>query len=147
MIDFLASHSIETIIEDRGRVLLKSGKAKELRDLLVKLATKNGVEFFLGQDIIKVNHRDEEYKFEIITNDEIFYTKNLIVAAGGKSYPQVGATGLGYDLAEQFGVRFVAPRAALCGMETIENVAELAGSPAQCMLKLFDEKKIIYEAS
>jgi len=69
--------------------------------------------------------------FTLTTDKAIFQTKNLIVAAGGKSYPQVGATAIGYELAQQFGVRFVAPRAALCGMETNENVAELAGSPAQ----------------
>ena len=58
MIDFLAAHGIETIVEDRGRVLLKSGKAKELRDLLVRLATENGVEFFLEQNILKVEHNE-----------------------------------------------------------------------------------------
>ena len=58
MIDFLASHGIETIVEDRGRVLLKSGKAKQLRDLLVNLATAHGVEFFLEQNIVKVEHTD-----------------------------------------------------------------------------------------
>ena len=172
MIDFLAFHGIETIVEDRGRVLLKSGKAKQLRDLLVDLATENGVEFFLEQNIIKVSCHPEwnegynwgeldsslhsewqmiwgwqEYRFEITTNNETFYAKNFIVAAGGKSYPQVGATAIGYELAEQFSVRFVAPRAALCGMETNENVAELAGSPAQWTLSLLDGKKIIYEAS
>lgn len=54
---------------------------------------------------------------------------------------------MGYELAEQFGVYCVAPRAALCGMEIIENVSELAGSPAQGKLCLLDGKKIIYEAS
>lgn len=175
MIEFLASHGIETIVEASGRVLLKSGKAKELRDLLVQLATENGVEFFLGQNVIKVLRHPEwnegynwakldswsakadsewqmiwgwqEYRFEITTNTETFYAKNLIVATGGKSYPQVGATAIGYELAEQFGVCFVAPRAALCGMEIIENVAELAGSPAQGKLRLLDGKKIIYETS
>jgi len=58
MIDFLASHGIETMVEDRGRVLLKSGKAKQLRDLLVNLATDNGVEFFLEQTITKVEHHE-----------------------------------------------------------------------------------------
>ena len=145
MIEFLASHGIETIVEDRGRVLLKSGKAKQLRDLLVQLATEHGVDFFLGQNILKVEHID--WIFTITTDKEIFQTKNLIVATWWKSYPQVGATGLGYELAEQFGVCFVAPRAALCGMETSENVAELAGSPAQWKLTLLDGKKIIYSAS
>ncbi len=145
MIDFLASHGIETIVEDRGRVLLKSGKAKQLRDLLVNLATAHGVEFFLEQNIVKVEHTD--WIFTITTDQEIFQTKHLIVATWGKSYPQVGATELGYELAEQFGVRFVAPRPALCGMETNEDVAELAGSFAQGKLSLLTGKKIIYEAS
>ena len=145
MIDFLASHGVETIVEDRGRVLLKSGKAKQLRDLLVNLATDNGVDFFLGQWITKVEHKD--WIFIITTDKETFQTKNLIVATGWKSYPQVGATAIGYELAKQFGVGFVAPRAALCGMETMENVAELAGSPAQWTLTLLDGKKILYEAS
>ena len=145
MIEFLASHGIETIVEDRWRVLLKSGKAKELCDLLVQLATERGVDFFLGQSIVKVEHTD--WLFTITTDKEIFQTKQLIVATGGKSYPQVGATAIGYELAEQFGIRFVAPRAALCGMETSESVSELAGSPAQWKLTLLDGKKIIYEAS
>ncbi len=145
MIEFLASHSVETIVEDRGRVLLKSGKAKELRDLLVQLATERGVDFFLGQSIVKVEHN--EWIFTVTTDKEVFQTKHLIVAVGWKSYPQVGATAIWYELAEQFDVRFVAPRAALCGMETSESVAELTGSPAQWTLKVLDGKKILYEAS
>lgn len=144
MIDFLASHGIETIVEDRGRVLLKSGKAKQLRDLLVQLSAERGTDVFLGQSVVKVEHTD--WIFTITTDKEIFQAKNLIVATGGKSYPQVGATAIGYELAEQFGVRFVAPRPALCGMETMENVAELAGSPAQWRLRLLDGKKVLYDA-
>ena len=92
MVDFLASHGIETMVEDRGRVLLKSGKAKQLRDLLVNLATANGVDFFLEHNVVKVERNDGI--FTVTTDQEIFYTKHLIVATGGKSYPQVGATSI-----------------------------------------------------
>jgi len=143
MIEFLASHGIETIVEDRGRVLLKSGKAKQLRDLLVNLATEHGVEFFLGETVTKVKHND--WIFTLTTDKEIFQTKNLIVATGGKSYPQVGATGLGYELAEQFGIGLVAPRVALCGIQTIEDVSELAGSPLQWTLRVFAGQKMLYQ--
>lgn len=37
----------------------------------------------------------------------------VIVATGGKSIPKMGATGLGYDLARQFGLRLIEPRAGL----------------------------------
>ena len=36
-----------------------------------------------------------------------------MVATGGLSIPKLGATGLGYDLARQFGLRIVEPRPAL----------------------------------
>ena len=44
IIDFLNQHGIETVVEDNGRVILKSGKAKQLLDLLVKLAGEHEVE-------------------------------------------------------------------------------------------------------
>jgi len=44
MIGFLQEHGIETVVEDNGRVILKSGKAKQLLDLLMKLSTENNVE-------------------------------------------------------------------------------------------------------
>jgi predicted Rossmann fold flavoprotein len=37
----------------------------------------------------------------------------LVVAAGGLSIPKMGATGLAYDLARQFGLRVIEPRPAL----------------------------------
>jgi hypothetical protein len=37
----------------------------------------------------------------------------LVVATGGLSIPKLGATGLAYDLARQFGLRVIEPRAAL----------------------------------
>ena len=37
----------------------------------------------------------------------------LVVATGGLSIPKLGATGLGYELARQFGLKVVEPRPAL----------------------------------
>ncbi len=39
--------------------------------------------------------------------------RHLVVACGGKSIPKMGATGLGYDLAEQFGLAVTETRPAL----------------------------------
>ncbi|WVJ73816.1 NAD(P)/FAD-dependent oxidoreductase [Paracoccus marcusii] len=41
-------------------------------------------------------------------------------ATGGKSIPKIGATGLGYDLARQFGLRLVETRPALVPL-TLRN--------------------------
>jgi predicted Rossmann fold flavoprotein len=42
-----------------------------------------------------------------------FAAPSLVVATGGLSIPKMGATGLGYDLARQFGLAVIPPRPAL----------------------------------
>ena len=57
----------------------------------------------------------------------------LVVATGGLSIPKLGATGLAYDLARQFGLRVIEPRPALVPLLLGGNEArwtELAGVAA-----------------
>ena len=51
--------------------------------------------------------------FTVDTSRGRFEAASLVVATGGKSIPKMGATGLGYDLAKQFGLAVVPPRPAL----------------------------------
>jgi hypothetical protein len=100
MINFLAEHNVETIVEDNGRVLLKSGKSKELLELLIHLTHENNVETILSQNITDIERTFDDH-FLITTQDDAYRTKKLIIASGGMTYPQVGATPFGYELAER----------------------------------------------
>ena len=51
--------------------------------------------------------------FEIDTDRGCAFGTNLVVATGGLSIPQIGASDFGYRLARQFGVPVVPPRPAL----------------------------------
>jgi hypothetical protein len=42
-----------------------------------------------------------------------FASESLVVATGGLSIPKLGATGLAYELAAQYGMKVIAPRPAL----------------------------------
>ena len=57
--------------------------------------------------------------------------RSLIVATGGKSIPKMGATGLGYQIAEQFGLRITETRPALVPLtfepRILEKLAPLSG--------------------
>ena len=58
----------------------------------------------------------------------------VVVATGGLSIPKLGATGLGYELARQFGLKVVEPRPALVPLLLGGNEAgwtELAGVAAE----------------
>jgi predicted Rossmann fold flavoprotein len=56
---------------------------------------------------------------------------SVVVASGGKSIPKMGATGLGYRLAEQFGLKVTATRPALVPLtfepRMLEKLAPLSG--------------------
>jgi predicted Rossmann fold flavoprotein len=51
--------------------------------------------------------------FRVMTSAGEFQSESLVVATGGLSIPKLGATGLGYELARQFGMKVIEPRPAL----------------------------------
>ncbi len=73
--------------------------------------------------------------------------RSLVVATGGKSIPKMGASGFGYDLARQFGLRIVETRPALVPLtfETglLQRLSPLAGISldvvVRCGKARFDE--------
>ena len=65
--------------------------------------------------------------------------ESLIVATGGKSIPKMGASGLGYQLATQFGLRLTETRPALVPLtfETgaLERLKELSGIATDAIVR------------
>jgi predicted Rossmann fold flavoprotein len=51
--------------------------------------------------------------FEVVTNQGSFASRAVVIATGGLSIPQMGATDFGYRIARQFGLRIEPPRPAL----------------------------------
>ncbi len=51
--------------------------------------------------------------YQIHTDRGLVETPQVVIATGGLSIPAIGATDFGYRIAAQFGLRMVAPRAAL----------------------------------
>lgn len=70
-------------------------------------------DFLLNCEVLDVKYEYERY--QIITNKKILKSKKLIVATGGLSYPILGATDIGYKIAQQFGHRLINTSPALVG--------------------------------
>lgn len=51
--------------------------------------------------------------FRLKTNQGVFISETLVVAAGGLSVPSLGGSGIGYELAEAFGLRLLPTSAGL----------------------------------
>jgi hypothetical protein len=91
--------------------LFCDGSARAILDMLLAECERGGVEIVLNAHEIEVEGASGE--FRVKTSAGEFTSEALVVATGGKSIPKLGATGLGYEMARQFGLKVVAPRPAL----------------------------------
>jgi predicted Rossmann fold flavoprotein len=114
--------------------LFCDGSAREVIAMLRRDMDAAGVRLVLGAEIGAVTRTGE---FHVASSAGAFSAPRLVVATGGKSIPKMGATGLGYDLARQFGLGLVDTRPGLVPLtfsgEMLERVRPLAGLsvPAQ----------------
>lgn len=92
--------------------LFCDGSSKEIIALLLNDLRRAGVDLWLSCTVGEVR-RDGGGRFVVETGRGPLRAGALIVATGGKSIPKMGATGLGYRLAEQFGLPVTETRPAL----------------------------------
>jgi predicted Rossmann fold flavoprotein len=133
--------------------LFCDGSAQQIIDLLLAECDQAGVHLVLNAHIRNIDCDDPftpvtPGKFTVVTQPAAYSAANLIVATGGLSIPKMGATGLGYDVARQFGVLIVEPRPALVpftlGGSEPNQFADLTGLSApvvvSCGRRTFREK-------
>ena len=85
--------------------------SRQMLDMLLAECERGGVELVLNARSAKVE--GSSGAFRIASSAGEFQAECLVVATGGLSIPKLGATGVGYDLARQFGLRIIEPRPAL----------------------------------
>jgi predicted Rossmann fold flavoprotein len=85
--------------------------AQQIIDMLKSECDRGGVEWRMPCEVREVTR--EGKVFAVTTDQGIYRAPSLVVATGGLSVPKIGAGPFGYRLAEQFGLKVVAPRPAL----------------------------------
>ncbi len=109
MIALVEKHGIPYHEKTLGQ-LFCDRTALDIVTLLERECTEANVKIFLGTRIAAVRR---EAAFTVDTTRGPFHASSLVVATGGLSIPKMGATSLGYTLAEQFGLRIVPCRPGL----------------------------------
>ena len=115
--------------QKQNQFFCESG-AKDVLGVLLKRARQSGAQIFCGicvkgareiftdengQILEKLKSEQTEF-FEVLTeNGDKFYAKNLVVASGGLSYKSLGASSIGYEIAQSFGISVTTPAPALVG--------------------------------
>ena len=91
--------------------LFCDGSARQIVALLLEECARGGVELSCGAPITEVSHADG--LFRITVGGRTASARALVLATGGPSIPQMGASSFAYELARQFGLKVVEPRPAL----------------------------------
>ncbi|MCG7546408.1 NAD(P)/FAD-dependent oxidoreductase [Pseudoalteromonas sp. Of7M-16] len=92
--------------------LFCDNSAQDIVDILKTECEWAGVEIFLRNEVLNVE-RDEQGLYIVTTSEQTFSCTSLVVASGGLTMPKLGATPIGYKIAEQFGLKLLPTTAAL----------------------------------
>lgn len=94
-----------------GKIFPESNQASDILNVLLDEIKNRRIEIIYNSTVEKVEEQDG--LFEIKTTNKIYKSKYFLLAAGGKSFPNTGSTGDGFQIAESLGHNIVKPRPAL----------------------------------
>lgn len=108
-IDLVERHNIPYHEKSHGELFCDNSSKDILKMLLDECAVANVN--IRTKSIISQIKPAEEGGFHLSFADQKIHCQSLVVASGGLSIPTLGASGFGYDIAEQFGLGLL-PRSA-----------------------------------
>lgn len=109
--DFIALVEKHGIIYHEKKLgqLFCDGSAKEIVAMLGKECDDAGIEIKVNCAIGKIEQvndpKSSEKAFRVTSNIGEFTSESLVIATGGISIPQMGATDYGYKISKQFGIK------------------------------------------
>jgi predicted Rossmann fold flavoprotein len=108
-IDLVERHNIPYHEKSHGELFCDNSSKDILKMLLDECSAVQVV--IRTKSIISQIEPVEEGGFNLSVAGQKLYCQSLVVASGGLSIPTLGASGFGYDIAEQFGLQLL-PRSA-----------------------------------
>ncbi|MBO9489854.1 NAD(P)/FAD-dependent oxidoreductase [Endozoicomonas sp. G2_1] len=109
-IDLVDRHSLDYHHKTLGQ-LFCDNSAQDIVDILMTECDWAGVEVHLRSEVISIQANDQGYSVQ--TSAESYQCQSLVIASGGLTMPKLGATPIGYKIAEQFGLNVLPTTAAL----------------------------------
>jgi len=113
-IELVTRHGIAWHEKTLGQ-LFCDDSARQIVAMLVKELRDAGADLWLQTSVQDVRHSTDGYKVRLEREGKpvTVTAQNLVLATGGKSIPKMGATGLAYDIAQQFGLTILDTRPGL----------------------------------
>lgn len=109
-LNFFTELGIETVELDGGKLYPMSLQASSVLNVLRYECERLGVTIVCDEEVTSI---ELVPKVKVITRSKKWYGDNVILAAGGKSTPDLGSNGSGFKLAESLGLKVIQPYPSL----------------------------------
>lgn len=112
-LDFFNVKHMPTKVEARQRVFPVSDSAESVWNVLVEYMKVSGVIVHTKSEVMGFEKVKDDITAVILKNRSRILAKQFILATGGKSRPETGSTGEGFEWLKEIGHKIVEPTASL----------------------------------
>ncbi len=117
--------------ERQSGQLFCNGNSVEILNLLLEECRLSDVKI---QNRCTIKKIEKDNYFTVKTNSGNYVTESLVIATGGLSMPTIGASGFGYEVAEQFGLKVSSCQPGLVPLtfsrDDLDDFSDLSGISA-----------------
>lgn len=141
LLNYLLTNGVEPVIRKERYYFCKDSSDEIIN--IFKNNTRHA-EILLGRDILEVKKSDDI--FDVKTSKGVLRARNVVVATGGKSYKELGASDIGLEIAKSFGIKVKEFTPALVGLTVQKEqfwMKELSG--LSCYVNIKVDDKILKE--
>ena len=134
LLRWLERQNLHPVLKKETQFFCKDS-AKELLDIFLKQSRKQKV--LTHEKVLNVSKRDEV--FYVKTDKRTITARAVVVASGGLSFPKLGASDIGYKIAEHFGHSIVKTAPGLVGLTVQKEqffFKELSGVSTEVEIKV-----------
>lgn len=125
-VDLMGRHGIAWHEKTLGQ-LFCDDTARDVVTMLLAEMTRAGAELMLNTSATQITKTESGFAISL-SDGRVVRARNLVAATGGKSIPKMGATGFGYQIAEQFGHKIIETRPALVPLTFGDRFKPLSGT-------------------
>jgi predicted Rossmann fold flavoprotein len=140
--DLLQRHGIAWHEKHKGQLFCNDG-SEQVIDMLLRECDAAAVVRWQPCQVLAVRYTDRG--LELDTQRGVVRAGSLVIATGGLSIPQIGASDFGYRIARQFGHAIVEPRPALVPLRfdptEWQPFAALAGLSCEVVIEAGDKPR------
>jgi len=138
-LDLVVQHGIAYHEKTLGQ-LFCDNSAKDIIDMLLDEMAQVGATLWLRTKVLSLSKSETGFSIRVEREgqEHALTAANVVVACGGKSIPKMGASGYGYQLAQQFGLALTETRPALVPLTFTDTLLDeckaLAGVAADTVV-------------